>query len=450
MQPVMLLISVDAIHPSPYQHRKDFSESKLYELAKSIERDGLIEPIVVRPNNDGYELIAGERRWRATRRTQHTNILARVVEATDLQARRMCAAENLQRQDLSAVEEVYAITELIDAELFDTLEYAESGGTPIDRVKWCLGKLDSDYKHETDHFGHKFMSKVESIFDSLPRPVEWRSFYNNDFRTITTITEEVKDIAIRNQLNKTQTKELDALRREAPAAFNELVRRADDEGRIYVSDTACNVAEPDESEEPRALRDVSAREMKQLRTPVTVNTQPQVVLLMAGEESPIILGENEGDEWYTPAIFIEAARKVMGAIDLDPATCADAQQVVQATNWYTKEDDGLVQPWHGRIWCNPPYSTALIQKFAAKVIAEDEVGRIEQAIVLVNNCTDTEWFISLAKRYPVMFSSRRARFWRPNLERFATRQGQAIFYVGPNTKQFYACFSHLAYAPIGK
>lgn len=441
-QPVLHSIPINAIHKSPYQHRKDFNPDKLNELAKSIERDGLIEPIVVRRNAAGYELIAGERRWRATQRTSQVEILARVVEATDLQARRMCAAENMQRQDLGAVEEVYAITELIDAEMIDDDTYSLSAETPTDRVKWLLGKLNADYANNTDHFIHKFMYKVDQIFDSLPRPVEWRSFYNNDFRTITTIDEEVKEISIRNQLNKSQTKELDALKKEAPQAFSELVRQSDDNGRIVID------ALPFEDDGPRDLRDLGAREIKAMRR------SPELMQFREGPAPevpiPVLLGAYDGDEWYTPVDIIEAARSLMGDIDLDPATCIAAEKVIQAVDWYTKEDDGLTQAWMGRIWCNPPYSYPLIEKFTQKAIAEYDAGHITEGLVLVNNCTDAAWFVAMAERFPVMFTKGRAKFWQEDQRTFATRQGQAIFYLGPNIERFHACFNALAYAPIGQ
>jgi hypothetical protein len=65
-------------------------------------------------------------------------------------------------------------------------------------------------------------------------------------------------------------------------------------------------------------------------------------------------------EWYTPAAILEAARKALGAIDLDPASSDIAQALVQARAFFTAEDDGLAQEWHGRVWLNPPYSRDLI------------------------------------------------------------------------------------------
>lgn len=439
MQPLLQSIPINAIHKSPYQHRKDFNPDKLNELAKSIERDGLIEPIVVRRNAAGYELIAGERRWRATQIADQAEILARVVEATDIQARRMCAAENMQRQDLGAVEEVYAITELIDAEMIEDSTYSLSAETPTERVKWLLGKLFSDKINGTDYFINKFINKVERIFDNLPRAREWYSFYVNDFRTITTIDEDVKDIAIRNQLNKSQTKELDALKKEAPQAFNELVRRSDDNGRVTID------ALPfEEDDEPRSLRDLGAREIKAMR--YVPNLMPAKIEPM----QDIVLGAYDGDEWYTPEGIIDAARALMGEIDLDPATCHAAQQVIQAVDWYTKDDDGLTQGWFGRVWCNPPYSYPLIEKFTQKALAEYDAGHITEGLMLVNNCTDAAWFVAMAERFPLMFTKGRSKFWQEDQRTFATRQGQAIFYLGLNVERFHTCFAALAYAPLGQ
>jgi len=137
-------IELQAIDPSPFQRRQHFEEDKLKGLAASIQRDGLIEPIVVRPNGGRYQLIAGERRWRAIRDySDMQTIPARVVNVNDLQARRMSAAENLQREDLSAIETIEAIVEIVDAELIQDKEYLSMGGNPSDRVKILLGKLDS-------------------------------------------------------------------------------------------------------------------------------------------------------------------------------------------------------------------------------------------------------------------------------------------------------------------
>jgi len=149
----------------------------------------------------------------------------------------------------------------------------------------------------------------------------------------------------------------------------------------------------------------------------------------------------DSDEWYTPVEYIGAARAVMGDIDLDPATCAAAQEVIRARAFFTKEDDGLTQSWHGRVWLNPPYSASLVQGFVDKLCAEYDAGCMTEAVVLVNNATDTAWFHSLLARFPACVLRRRVPFWRPGFSGGGARQGQVIFYLGPNADRFQAVFS---------
>lgn len=139
--------------------------------------------------------------------------------------------------------------------------------------------------------------------------------------------------------------------------------------------------------------------------------------------------EYDGDSWCTPAKYIRAARSVMGGIDLDPATNAAAQLYICAKKKYTRDDSGLEHEWEGRIWMNPPYSYPLIEKFTAKFRAEDDAGNVEAGVILVNNCTDAEWFHLLLERYPVCFTRGRVAFEQHG-KGFSTRQGQAFFCCG--------------------
>ncbi len=98
-------LDVLCIRPNPHQPRRTFSEEALEELAQSILEHGLMQPIVVRPAGDGvYELIAGERRWRASCQGGQTHIRAIVLEADDLRSAQLALIENIQRQDLNPIE----------------------------------------------------------------------------------------------------------------------------------------------------------------------------------------------------------------------------------------------------------------------------------------------------------------------------------------------------------
>lgn len=143
-------------------------------------------------------------------------------------------------------------------------------------------------------------------------------------------------------------------------------------------------------------------------------------------------------EWYTPADHIEAARELMGGIDLDPASCDEAQANVKASVYYTKETDGLSQEWSGRVWMNPPYCMPEIDRFTGRIIDEYKAGKVAQAVVLTNNSTDTAWFHRLLEQSDLVCLTRgRVKFWGPDgSAATGARQGQAIFYLGDNPDGF--------------
>jgi ParB family chromosome partitioning protein len=141
------------------------------------------------------------------------------------------------------------------------------------------------------------------------------------------------------------------------------------------------------------------------------------------------------NEWYTPAKYIEAARRVMGSIDLDPASSNFAQKTVKADWFYTSDSSGLDKDWKGNIWMNPPYSMPEIRLFINKLLD----SQASQWIVLVNNSSDTSWFHDLLSTSDsVCFTKGRISFENNNNEKspVGARQGQAFFYKGCNVVEF--------------
>jgi len=155
------------------------------------------------------------------------------------------------------------------------------------------------------------------------------------------------------------------------------------------------------------------------------------------------VANNSGNnEWYTPAKHIELARLVMGGIDTDPATSEIANRTVKAAKIFTADDDGRAQVWSGRVWMNPPYAQPLMGDFAEAVSSKYESGEIDQACILVNNATETQWFQRmLASASAVCFPKSRIKFVDPQGNASgAPLQGQAIVYMGENVKSFQEAF----------
>ncbi|MCL6559575.1 MAG: ParB/RepB/Spo0J family partition protein, partial [Firmicutes bacterium] len=108
-------LKINEIRPAPRNARKLFDQEKLAELASSIKEHGVIQPVVVRPLDDGgYELIAGERRWRACKALGYDKIPAVVKEYKDLEATAVSLIENVQREDLNPLEEAMAYQKLME------------------------------------------------------------------------------------------------------------------------------------------------------------------------------------------------------------------------------------------------------------------------------------------------------------------------------------------------
>ena len=154
-------------------------------------------------------------------------------------------------------------------------------------------------------------------------------------------------------------------------------------------------------------------------------------------------GENE---WFTPPEYIELARRVLGDIDLDPATHKEAQKTIRAAQCFTKAEDGLTREWHGRVWLNPPYAQPAIAHFVSKMVIERLAGHVTAAIMLTHNYTDTSWFHEAATiADAICFMRGRVKFYEPDGEIAAPTQGQAFFYFGSEVKNFAEAFRSIGF-----
>src|SRR5260370_39698849 len=150
------------------------------------------------------------------------------------------------------------------------------------------------------------------------------------------------------------------------------------------------------------------------------------------------------NEWYTPAKYIEAARDVMGNIELDPASCAIANKTVKAERYFTKEQNGLLQEWKAHsLWLNPPYGRSAkmqgqhlstIKLFVDKCLDAYQNGDVLQAIILATTEVNAKWFYPLWQ-YTICFPDHRVNFIMENLPKsgkYSQMFGTCFVYLGPH------------------
>lgn len=168
---------------------------------------------------------------------------------------------------------------------------------------------------------------------------------------------------------------------------------------------------------------------------------------MKREKSKLVadLKSSRHNEWFTPERYVVSARRVMGGIDLDPASCAAAQETVGAGVYYDKSDDGLLQPWFGRVWLNPPYGRQA-GAFVARALAAYSSGEVEAVVLLLNGYSyQTLWFQPLFA-YPICWHRGRVDFHTPQEGSGGAAHGTALVYLGLEPDAFAREFAQ--YGPI--
>lgn len=162
---------------------------------------------------------------------------------------------------------------------------------------------------------------------------------------------------------------------------------------------------------------------------------------------------SESVEWYTPNRYLIHVRKVLGEIDLDPASSAQANTTVGAKEYFTEADDGLGRDWHGRFFMNPPYGKtadgkSLAAAFCNKALAEYEAGRVLAGIILVNSLHSQTWQAPLYD-HPVCFVDHRIQFVSADGEENKNPTFQNIFiYLGDDLLKFQDAFEDFGYVMV--
>lgn len=168
-----------------------------------------------------------------------------------------------------------------------------------------------------------------------------------------------------------------------------------------------------------------------------------------------LINQDSGNtEWFTPPEIIEAARTVMCKIDLDPASCSEANKIVKADRFYTKEEDGLALPWFGNVWLNHPFSKANNPKWITKLLYEYSISvatgkrNMYQACCICFAATSEKWFRPLLY-LPQCFLYRRTNYLNEAGEKVkGVTKGSVVTYIGPNVDRFADIFTTMGVVKV--
>jgi len=236
----LILCNIHEIHPSPWQPRRLVPDDGIEELAQSIREKGILQPLVVRMTGEGYELIVGERRWRAAQRAGLKKVPVLLKEATDQEVLELALIENLQREDLNPLEEAEAYQRLI-------AEFA--------------------YKQE----------------DLAQRIGKDRSSVANALRLLK-LPDEVKDALEKNEISMGHARALLALRNEREQiAFGQKIVKAG----LSVRETEDGIRRLLETKPGKPPKEVAIPEIESLRDELRHILKTQVRIKMKGKKGAI-------------------------------------------------------------------------------------------------------------------------------------------------------------------
>src|SRR5271154_2718875 len=169
-------LALDTIHESATNPRRTFEESKLHELAESIRQHGLIQPITVRPNSEGFEIVAGARRFRAAQLAELFAIPARIVEIDDAQALEWALVENAMRVDVHPYEEAEGFQRLLDIPGYDVATLVEKSGKSASHIYARLSLMQLIPEVAEAFTQERITASHANLIARLPQDVQAKAF----------------------------------------------------------------------------------------------------------------------------------------------------------------------------------------------------------------------------------------------------------------------------------
>ena len=410
------------------RHRQDLGD--LDALAGSINSLGLLQPIGV---DSQMNLVFGQRRMEACRSLEWESIPARVIDVPSLLAER---DENEVRKDFTPSERVVigrAVEDLV-SERHGSNQYQAKVDVQNIAHPVVPGQKSREIAAQAAGFGNT------ETYRQAKQVVE-----NGTPELVNAMDKRDVSVSAASVLAKLPQAEQNAVLAGGKEAVLDRVRQARDTQSENGVEKSQSVPAPVQAAvHPGTTTHVAPAPVPvpaPIPAPASIPT-PVLTPVPAPEQAKsgvqaMLAGLTGNCEWYTPSKWIEKARSAMGSIDVDPASSAIAQGTVQAAVWYDQERDGLKHDWAGNVWLNPPYARGLIEAFIDKVVLQFQSGITTQAVVLVDNRSDTKWFHSLCSiASSVAFTKGRVNFYNETSESSSPVSGSAFVYLGHNVNAF--------------
>ena len=235
-------LNLDDLHPNPYQPRKVFDEEALNELASSIKEHGIFQPIIVKKGIKGYEIIAGERRVKAAKMAGLTEIPAIIRDFNDQEMMEIALLENLQREDLNAIEEANAYKKLQESLNITQEELAKRLGKSRSHITNMLGLLSLPDNIQKD-IQNKEISMAHARVLSKLNDKEQQNTLVQKIKTDKISVHELEDLTSneqysrKNKQTKTKTNEYKYLEEELSEKLGTKVKIKNNKLEIYFANT---------------------------------------------------------------------------------------------------------------------------------------------------------------------------------------------------------------------
>jgi ParB-like chromosome segregation protein Spo0J len=380
-------VSPQSLHPHA-RNSKIYGDEDVEGLKQRILSSKWIKPLVVTQHNT---IISGHRRWRAARELGLLSVpVERITFANEIEELMALLLENESR-DKTVSQRVR------EADVWREIETANAE----QRKVVAMTKVNQSLGRNTTTMVENFPPSLDGgkVRDKVAERV--------GFGSGRTYEKAAKVVEVVDKLIE-QGKEEEAL---------ELLETLDNKSvhRAYQQ-----VKNQDKQED---TKDEEARTQRQGLPPALISS--------------------ESNEWYTPAQYVDAARQLMGGIDVDPASNEHANKIVQATTYYDAETNGLDKPWVGRTWLNPPYGRdnggSNQEVWSHRLLEQYKSGITKEAVLLVNANTEAKWFQPFYDHL-ICFTNHRIKFYSTDGTPNQPTQGNALIYLGNNQDRFIEIF----------